>query len=289
MKKKTKNYFDCVCHSSRFITLWQEEKFQVKQCKECKLIYTDPRLPNENYDKIYSKDYFLSNYIKHENIRKKYWKRQLQSIEEFKPTGKILDVGCGTGFFLDVAKSRGWNVLGVEPSDFAASYAREHYHVAVFNGKLSEAKLEGSSFDLITLWDVIAHLPDPLDVLAEIHRILKEGGLLIIKTPNKPAYLFRLVGLLFTFKKSFGRGLLHLPQMIYHFTPQTLAKTLRCLGFNVIKVHQTTEAIKLRFELTEIFHPKLLVPKLLELLLKKISLFESFIVYAKKENVCPKS
>jgi SAM-dependent methyltransferase len=98
--------------------------------------------------------------------------------------GRLLDVGCGCGFFLKSAQDAGWEVLGVDLNTKAISYATSHLQVNALPGDLRDAHFPDGSFDLVTLWNVLDHAPDPIDLLREVHRVLKDDGRVFIRTPN---------------------------------------------------------------------------------------------------------
>jgi len=98
--------------------------------------------------------------------------------------GRLLDVGCGNGLFLDQMRQLGWEVMGVEPDGEAVSVAREKLGLEIFMGSLEETKFPDEHFDAITMNHVIEHVPDPIGLLMECHRILKPGGKMVVITPN---------------------------------------------------------------------------------------------------------
>jgi len=112
-----------------------------------------------------------------------------------KPTSelKLLDVGCSSGSLLHVASDLGFNVAGVEPAEQAASTAKEA-GFNVYNGLLHEAKYPDNSFDIITLYEVIEHLTNPLELVREAHRILKPGGVFLIGTGNADSWTVTALG-----------------------------------------------------------------------------------------------
>ena len=105
----------------------------------------------------------------------------------------LLDIGCSSGALLHVASDLGFNVAGVEPAKQAASTAKEA-GFDVYNGLLHEAEYPDNSFDIITLYEVIEHLPDPLDLVREAHRILKPGGLFLVGTGNADSWTVTALG-----------------------------------------------------------------------------------------------
>jgi SAM-dependent methyltransferase len=96
----------------------------------------------------------------------------------------LLDIGCGYGFFLKMAEERGWEAVGVDLDPKGIAYSKECLHVNALLGDLKDVRFPNSSFDLVTLWNVLDHIPDPLDLISEIHRVLKEDGYVFIRTPN---------------------------------------------------------------------------------------------------------
>jgi 2-polyprenyl-3-methyl-5-hydroxy-6-metoxy-1,4-benzoquinol methylase len=97
--------------------------------------------------------------------------------------GKILDVGCSVGFFLERARAEGWTTFGVEISNDTAELARAR-GLDVFTGTLEEAGLRPESFDVVTMWDALEHVEDPVATIAMAAEVLKEEGLLALSTPN---------------------------------------------------------------------------------------------------------
>jgi putative addiction module CopG family antidote len=98
----------------------------------------------------------------------------------------VLDIGCGSGFYLAALREAGWDGEGIEPGETAAQFARKHCGLPVHNSNAEEAlaACRDGSFDLVTMWHVLEHLPDPAKVLAEVRRILRPGGTLMLEVPN---------------------------------------------------------------------------------------------------------
>src|SRR6185436_4447479 len=140
-------------------------------------------------------------------------------------SGRILDVGCGSGFFLRALDASQWERVGVEISDGAAEAARRAIGGdRIFTGTLSQAAWPDSEFDVITLWSALEHTNQPRATLAEARRILKPGGSLIVQLPNAGSYQLRLF--------SGAWFALDVPRHRYHFTPETLESLLSATGFS---------------------------------------------------------
>ncbi|HYL34754.1 MAG TPA: class I SAM-dependent methyltransferase [Bryobacteraceae bacterium] len=106
--------------------------------------------------------------------------------------GTLIDIGAASGFFLSLARRRGWRVSGVEPSDFASSLARDK-GLDVRTGTVENCHFAAGAFDVVTMWDVIEHIPDPRRAIASIVSLLKPGGLIAINTPDSTCLLARLL------------------------------------------------------------------------------------------------
>jgi 2-polyprenyl-3-methyl-5-hydroxy-6-metoxy-1,4-benzoquinol methylase len=166
-----------------------------------------------------SKD-FNEWFLERESVFRERYRRDLARIAELSPPpGRLLDVGCGPGLFLDEARGRGWEVEGVEASPVPASIARERFGLAVHTGVLEEAPLAEESFDVITFFDVLEHLPAPRAVLGRARRLLKRGGLLVAQSPNLASLMANLTAERWRWY--------FLPQHLHHFTPATLGRLLR--------------------------------------------------------------
>ena len=137
--------------------------------------------------------------------------------------GRLLDIGCGPGVLLDAAKGR-WQATGVELSAWAVKEAKRRGHESVVEGTLSDAGFAPASFDLVTMLDVIEHLPNPRDIFTEVNRILKPGGALLVYTPDIGAPVARLMG-------QWWWGLR--PAHLYYFSRATLADLLKGQGFEI--------------------------------------------------------
>ncbi|MGH7856048.1 MAG: class I SAM-dependent methyltransferase [Candidatus Binatia bacterium] len=171
---------------------------------------------------FFSSSQFNEWFLAHaEELRRRY-REDLDQIAELVPPGRLLDVGCGPGLLLDEARRRGWSVQGVEASEAPAAIARERFSLPVFSGPLEEAPLPAESFDAVTFFDVLEHVPDPRRVLDHAVRLLRPGGLLVAQSPNLESLMARLTGEKWRWY--------FLPQHLHHFTPATMEKLLRTAG-----------------------------------------------------------
>lgn len=223
------------------IPLASEPSFMVR-CNGCGLAYMNPSCTIEE-----EKDFYAHDYCKvaeerhwHEN-RSPYFEQAFQHIETSFQTDKLLDVGCGKGYFLEMARKRGWKVYGVDPSQEAVLYARNSLGLDAFAGELKDAHLESESFEVITAWNVLDHMYDPWGDIQEMSRVLKRGGLLGLRVLNLDFHLFlyhlsNVLGVI-----SVGR--LNLSPLVgFHphmFSSRCIKKWLERAGFVDIRVENS--------------------------------------------------
>ncbi|MFN3466858.1 MAG: class I SAM-dependent methyltransferase [Candidatus Brocadiales bacterium] len=204
------------------------------RCTGCGLAYMNPSCPVEEEKEFYAHDYYKMGEERHwhEN-RFPYFKQAFQRIEASFQTGRLLDVGCGKGYFLEMARKKGWGVYGVDPSQEAILFARNSLGLEVFAGELKDARLKSESFDVITAWNVLDHMYDPWGDVQEMSRVLKRGGLLGLRVLNLDFHLF-----LYYLSKTLGFitvGNLNISPLVgFHphmFSPRCIKKWLKKAGF----------------------------------------------------------
>jgi len=213
-----------------------EKPYFVLKCLRCGLVFVNP-VPDlsylaTHYDESYYADWMAAQRAK----RLKMWDRRLRSIEKASKKGRMLDVGCAMGTFLQLAQDSGWEIRGTEYSSYAAKYARDNLKADIFCGHLVDAHYEDSFFDVVTFWHVLEHLDDPMRYLKEANRILKRSGLLVIAVPNVNDHIMQTA-----YRLVKGRQLklfskedreIHL----YHFSDETLKNYLVKTGFECLKI-----------------------------------------------------
>jgi SAM-dependent methyltransferase len=213
---------------ARDYLLPREEEFQLVKCPQCGLVFLNPRPSTCEIGHYYPQGFFYNPNIKKEA---EYGdEKKVDIIERLKKGKCILDIGCAKGEFLGKMQSKGWEVFGVDISTMASTYAREKLGIKnIYNQDLLDVNLPEHYFDVVTLWHVIEHLPDPLGTLKKISRLLKEDGILIIECPNFDSLARRI------FKNKWFP--LFIPRHFYQFTPQILKKMLEIGGFTIEKIN----------------------------------------------------
>ncbi|NUN11899.1 class I SAM-dependent methyltransferase [Candidatus Micrarchaeota archaeon] len=193
-------------------------KEQVVKCKNCGFMYINPRIKGDLVVKGYS-DAVDPDHVSQGDGRMATFKDGMKIISKLYPNkGKLLDVGSAGGFFVKAAEEEGWEGYGVEPSKWMVDWGKKNLGLKNFkSGTLESAKYPDNYFDVVTLWDVLEHVPDPSATLREVNRILKPGGLVVINYPNIGSKLAKMAGRKWWFLLS-----IHL----YYFTPETISKML---------------------------------------------------------------
>jgi SAM-dependent methyltransferase len=181
-----------LCGSDDGPTLCVEHRsIGVRRCSNCSLIYTSPRVrePEEvywgEYDKYVAEARLIfSGQASHH--RDPNYREELDLIEAHRPAkGRLLDVGCNMGMLLRLARARGWEAVGVEPSPALHRIATEKLGLEVHNCFLDGVPAsEERSFDVVALSDVFEHIAEPRPFLGTVRRFLRPGGLLYVKVPN---------------------------------------------------------------------------------------------------------
>lgn len=197
-----KPYNACpLCGGKNWKLLYPLGVLKVHQCNDCSMMFLNPCLMPEEQKMIFSSKEFLTKvssffadyYEDSSWVTPKtsaIYTSAIEAAEAITPSkGKWLDVGCGKGSFLTIAKSRGWQAFGLEPNFDTAKRLRESHGIEVYAEDFFEAKLPENSFDAISLWDLIEHTPDPARWMKRCLQLLKPGGLFVIATPNHHSFL----------------------------------------------------------------------------------------------------
>ena len=240
-------HFPCN-HCGRDVTRGVHNISRLVECVNCGLIYVNPRPPFEELAQQYGDQYFhcpeptFGGYEDYEADRKDFqatFQRRLALLRPWleKHRPRLLDAGCATGLFLEVAAAAGWDVEGMDISSFALARARER-GFRVHQGTLPDPALPAESYDVITLWDVIEHVPDPAAVVRECHRLLKPGGLLAMSTPDAGSFPARLL-------RGKWLGFRSIDEHLYFFSRATMSAMLSRAGLRVARYHDVGKVLSL--------------------------------------------
>jgi SAM-dependent methyltransferase len=214
----------------------------IVQCQHCGLLYTNPRFAGgEILDSYVAVEDPL--YLEERDGRVLTFERHLRPLEKIKaPPGKLVDVGAYTGVFVEIAAQHGWEACGVEPSHWAVEQARER-GLHMIEGTLTSGDLVEGSLDVVTMWDVIEHVAEPLSEMRQAQRLLKTGGLLVVHTMDIDSLFARLMG---------NRWPWLMEMHIYYFSRRTLRAMLEKAGFTVVRVEPQGRYLRLGYFATRI-------------------------------------
>lgn len=230
-----------VCRAAGGDVLCEIPTGSINRCVACRTVYRGSVVTGEEYDALYQNPhtmetpFYLANKAASDPDVEPMptYRRGLDRIEELIARGRLLDVGCSYGAFLQVAAERGWQAEGVELSRLTAEFARRERGLKVFSGTVEEAAFPDGSFQAITLWDVIEHFDNPVATLWELNRILAPGGILFVFTINQESLLNTVGHLLYRLTLRRWKHLMTLFYDIHHnffFSPETIRGLLRRAG-----------------------------------------------------------
>jgi 2-polyprenyl-3-methyl-5-hydroxy-6-metoxy-1,4-benzoquinol methylase len=224
-----------------FLFQTTSRKFDLHACSSCDCLFINPLPAMDEIASFYPAQYWWSGaqptFLK--RLESIYRKVALRDHIAFISTAagrlhrkgvKLLDVGCGSGTLIGLLKQRGFQVLGVDTSEEASDVARIENDVTVVVGTLDEVQVENHSFDMVTLFHVMEHVTNPRRVLAEVDRILKPAGILVLQVPNIDSWQFRWFG-----SRWYG---LDIPRHVIDYSRTAILKLLSDSGFSVKRVRQ---------------------------------------------------
>ncbi len=219
---KTKDYF------------FTGEEYSLYKCSGCEIVFTNPRPGDDELWKYYKTENYLSHnakslspvsllyrFVRNINVNKKY-----RLVTKYVSKGKILDIGSGTGELLKKFKDEGWDTKGIEPDNDARSFAKNEYSLDISDLDELE-KLNNASFDVITMWHVLEHVPDPNQRIETVKRLLKPEGILVIAVPNIDSKDF-------LYYKKFWAGL-DVPRHLYHFSSNSISNLISKYGLKIVE------------------------------------------------------
>jgi 2-polyprenyl-3-methyl-5-hydroxy-6-metoxy-1,4-benzoquinol methylase len=215
-----------ICESDeRQIGIDVNNEIKIYECKSCSLAYVDP-FPINSSD-IYEKKYFKKSLVSYDKLREyrinRFGLERLKLIKKYITSGSVLDIGCGVGWFLEAAKKDGFKVYGQEISSDLADFTRELLNVKVFESEISEINLK---FDVITMFDLIEHVSNPLKLVIDCKQLLNPGGIILAFTPNYDSLGIAEMG-----KDS---SLICPPAHLTYFTKKSVTELAKKLDMNLL-------------------------------------------------------
>jgi 2-polyprenyl-3-methyl-5-hydroxy-6-metoxy-1,4-benzoquinol methylase len=212
------------------------EEFQLFYNEDMEMLETFPQPSLEKLSQYYNSEDYISHTDNKRNLFEQVYqlvklislKRKLKLINSFPFNEKrLLDVGCGTGDFLKISQKNSWKVFGIEPNEKARQIANQKTDNSVF-GIEQLFKFNANSFDVITLWHVLEHLPRLEEHLSILHKLLKPNGTLIIAVPNFKSYDAQ-------YYKGFWAAY-DVPRHLWHFSKHSISKLVACYKMKVFEI-----------------------------------------------------
>jgi 2-polyprenyl-3-methyl-5-hydroxy-6-metoxy-1,4-benzoquinol methylase len=213
----------------------------IYRCASCSFVFNDAAPESIDHLEAYARNRD-PEYLEQRSSRRLTYARELDRIEPLTSGRDLLDVGCHAGFFLELARERGFRVAGVEPSRWAAEHAEATLGLAVFNGPIERYQTD-RRFDVITLWDVIEHLEDPVGVLKRVRELLRPQGLLAFTTHNLDSLAARLLR---------GRYPLLMEMHTIHLNNRTRELLLTKTGFHQVALRPHRRALRVGYLLSRL-------------------------------------
>jgi len=241
--------------------------YGIEECPACGLVQLVPTPTPETLNALYEEESYFggeggAGYSQYESQEAEYlatFREDVRRIAEFVPEGRILEVGCGYGYFLQCAIDAGYDAYGIDLSPAAVKWASERHPGRVFRGLLEEVpEIQNQQYDVIFGSHLIEHLTDPTAFMRTASRLLRPGGLVVFVTPNIKSLLARVSGPRWVSFK--------IPEHVSYYDPHTITELFHRTGFSVRAIDSAYQHYALPFvasRLRELLHPvSRLVPPL---------------------------
>ena len=229
------------------------DPYKVLACSSCGLNYLSPRMTETAILKLYKDEaYYNSNvsgqgydeYLDIGNNWEKTFRLRLKQIAPHKSSGRVLDIGCGPGYFLTAAQKLGFDVYGLDPSDYIVAQASKTWGERIQLGTIDTANYQPGYFDLIVAFDTFEHIYDPLRFLEAARGLLKPRGILTITTPDSTSWLARTSGKRWVSFK--------IPEHVFYWSPATIARAFQG-RFEILEVKRAGQYATLGFLFRRLF------------------------------------
>lgn len=278
-----------ICGSDKTRRLYGTSTFNIFRCVSCGFIFNDKweqfsdqfrYVPGKSSDASSIKEIF----DREKEIYYDRFRADLREIRSLMAPGRILDIGCGPGYFLNLAKSQGWEPFGVDIDNGMVEFCRRSLSLNVTQGVLKSDSYPDNYFDAVTLFHVLEHLPGFDQTISDVANMIKPDGLLVIDVPNA-GDIRRLL-----FKENWMQYREH---HLWYFSRTTLGIILRKYGFEIIKcvphggsqvvamLNKTMNA-NLRWKIDKYYRFLSPIRKAVLFLLNHFGFSEDITVYARK-------
>ena len=227
MNMKNQHKKCLICGSSDLHVLESYKAAHLSKCANCSFVFSNLKPTVQELEKHYE-GYGRNDYLSRVTVKR--YNELLDYFERFRKSNKILDIGCGIGYFLVEAQKRGWEVYGTEYTDAAIKICKSK-EIHIQKGPLDANKYEAHSFDIVCSFEVIEHINNPVEELFEIKKILRKDGLVYVTTPNFNAIERYIL------KSKYN--VICYPEHLSYYTARTLNNLFSSNGFESIRTVTT--------------------------------------------------
>lgn len=232
-----------LCGSGEAYPVLEWRARRMVRCNRCSLLYRNPRPTASTVRENYASERTSLGWEERVADRRSHQFRRFVDSYPDRP-GRLLDIGTGYGFFLKMAEERGWEAIGVDLDPKGIAYAKERLRVNAVLGDLDNVRFPEGSFDLVTLWNVVECVPDPLELLRQVRPLLRKEGTVFIRTQNEAwqRFSFKLTSLLprLGWKRLFEKN--PFPTFVFHmssFSRSTLRRLIEQAGFEPLSIRNS--------------------------------------------------
>src|SRR3972149_8820109 len=223
-----------LCKSDDYKVLFVKYDYEVAKCNECGMTFLNFDPDDKFFTNYYAEDFFndpgikhaYSDYEKEAESLKKSFKDRVNIISTYQPGGTLLDVGCATGAFMEVAASN-WDVYGGDVSEYSIEQAKKK-NLKAFSGVIRDSPFKDQKFDVVTLWDTIEHVADPQETIQQISEMTKPGSVVALTTGDVGSSIAKLSGRYW--------HLYNIPQHLSYFDKTTITRIFNESGFEVVEI-----------------------------------------------------
>jgi len=212
-----------------------EESFTISKCLNCGFLFTNPRPSETDSNRYYQSEAYISHSNTDKGLISRIYKRirnhslnkKISLIKKYIQSGNALDIGCGTGHFLNQLSKSGFTVHGIEPGEEARQFATKQFRLSI-HPKLDAIDPKLIQYDVITLWHVLEHIYTLDSYMKKIRNLLSEKGILVVAVPNPESYDAKYYG---KFWAAYD-----LPRHLYHFSQKTIQLLFTKYQFETINI-----------------------------------------------------
>ncbi len=220
-----------VCSCSEQKLLFSKHNYSFVECAECRHQFVPFQGTDEELFKTYENNFFsdggYADYEADKPVLQKNFARFIKILHKHRPQGRLFEVGCAYGFFLELAQKH-WQAEGIDIQQEAVAYARRQLGVHASCGDFLKRPVPENNFDVVAMWDTIEHLRNPSDYVKKTAEILKPGGILALTTGDVGSPTARLLGT--------GWRLYYPPEHLHYFSRRTIARLLDRSGLKIVQI-----------------------------------------------------